>query len=86
MSHRISAVEAGTAAGTIAAAAAQALHGAYPHLSLESLVATFTSEAAVNAIAFHYSAGLAIGSTPVDAAKDTGNWLIHKWAEARLAT
>ncbi len=81
----LSAIVLGEAVGKIAAFAARTLHEQWPHLDLEELVATFTSDSALTALATRYADGLDSGKAPGEAAADAGVALIHAWAEARLA-
>ncbi|GGQ49884.1 hypothetical protein GCM10010250_21840 [Streptomyces althioticus] len=80
----IPADDLGEAVGKIAAFAALSLHESYPRLDLDELVETFTRPSATGFLARRFTAGLAQGKTPGEAAGDAGAALIRKWADARL--
>ncbi|MFF7602518.1 hypothetical protein [Streptomyces mirabilis] len=81
----LTADQLGEADGRIAGFAALSLHESFPHLSLDSLVETFTRDSATAMIAARFLAGLGAGQTPGEAAGAAGTALIRAWAEARNA-
>ncbi|MBT2453280.1 hypothetical protein [Streptomyces sp. ISL-86] len=72
------------AVGKIAAFAAMSLHESFPHVSVESLVETFTQPSAFNMLGTRFLTGLERGLTPGEAAGEAGAALIRLWADARL--
>ncbi|MER7740004.1 hypothetical protein ABTX34_17090 [Streptomyces sp. NPDC096538] len=68
----ISADDLGEAVGKIAAFAALSLHESYPRLDLDELIETFTRPSATGFLARRFTAGLAQGKTPGEAAGDAG--------------
>ncbi|MCX4609438.1 hypothetical protein [Streptomyces mirabilis] len=81
----VTAEQLGEAVGRIAGFAALSLHESFPHLSLDSLVETFTRASATDFLAKRYLSGLDSGKTPGEAAGAAGAALIWAWAEARNA-
>ncbi|WP_405961226.1 hypothetical protein OG235_36805 [Streptomyces sp. NBC_00024] len=79
----ITADDLGEAVGKIAAFAALSLHESFPHLSLDSLVETFTRDSATTMIAARFLAALDDGKPPGEAAGAVGADLIRAWADAR---
>lgn len=73
----------GDAIGRIAALAAMSLNESFPNLDLDSLVAAFTREAAMEFIGRRYLAAIEQGKAPGEAAGDAGKALIYAWAHAR---
>ncbi|MFJ6561938.1 hypothetical protein ACIQMV_19170 [Streptomyces sp. NPDC091412] len=60
------------AIGKIAAIAAKSLHESFPHLSLDSLVETFTRPSAVNMLGARYLSSLDRGLSAGEAAAEAG--------------
>ncbi|MGY3199751.1 hypothetical protein [Streptomyces sp. TE5632] len=81
----LTAEDLGEAIGKVAAFAALSLHESFPHLGLGELVETFTRPSATRMIAARFTAGLAEGKAPGEAAAAAGTALIREWADARLA-